>query len=76
MYIVKKAIEIAGSLDPTAVRDAMPKVKSMESSAKPVSGENLITETIANSFSPFPSPPGTQTEKTSGAHRGSMPADY
>lgn len=77
LFVVKKAIEIAGTLDPTAVRDAMPKVNIDGVFGRARIGGKSYYGLDCQFLFPVPltTYDGKQ-KKLVELHRGIMPADY
>jgi branched-chain amino acid transport system substrate-binding protein len=77
LYIVKKAIEISGSLDPTAVRDAMPKVRIDGVFGQTRVGGKSYYGNACQFLFPIPLTTwDSKQKKLVELTRGSMPADY
>lgn len=77
LYVVKKAIEIAGSLDTTAVRDAMPKVTVDGVFGQTrVGGKSYYGNDCQFLFSIPLTTWDSKQNKLIELSRGSMPADY
>jgi len=77
LYIAKKAIEIAGKLDPTAVRDAMPKVRIEGVFGKTRVGGKTYYGNDCQMLFPVPLTTwDSSKKKLIELNRGEMPADY
>jgi len=77
LYVVKKAIETAGTIDPTAVRDALPKVHVDGVFGRThIGGKSYYGLNCQFLFQvPLSTYDGKQ-KKLVELHRGTMPADY
>jgi branched-chain amino acid transport system substrate-binding protein len=76
-YVLKKAIETAGSVDPTAVKDAMPKVQIDGVFGRTrIGGKSYYGIDCQFLFAVPLTTYDAKQKKLVELHRGSMPADY